>query len=382
MVRRSQRCIKQKATLGVVILGALTLIAADGSLRNWASGPLPSPETAQQQGETLTPEELVRFELDEELRDRLRSDPAWQPILAAVRQDIMTLKWGDNQLTNPVWERYGPQAFPVLDYYARSADPTRQIYGIVGIRRLGPPYTTLWLERQLQRSASPVDFYALTQDTRTLLDPGFNGDYDSEAWQREFGLTDPATRQRLIALARQGLEPTGSPEVYVRDGFQRNFLYAMDAPPEQAPGWSEWTPPETPEWDRLAALAQPTEAQIQEAIALYQGLEETTRLSILVDRLGPIPAGELPPLGQALLQTLADEGNAFEQIWAIVELDHEPIVLNLAGNGSGTGRKVVRREPQGSLGCKSRWACKETEGHVVIRKRRHLPPRGKGRRVS
>ncbi|NJL37163.1 MAG: hypothetical protein HC840_08595 [Leptolyngbyaceae cyanobacterium RM2_2_4] len=61
------------------------------------------------------------------------------------------------------------KTLPLLSYYVRSADPTRQAYGMAGIRSLGAPYSTLWLERQLEQRQSGTNFYLLTQNPVSLL---------------------------------------------------------------------------------------------------------------------------------------------------------------------------------------------------------------------
>ncbi len=301
------------------------LVGMPACLPIWGdvSRQLPSPEEAARQAENLSPEELTDLEIDAEMRDRLRFDPRWQPIAEAVRQDIMILKWGDNQLENPVWERYGAEAYPLLDYYARSADPTRQVYGMVGLRQLGQPYTTLWLEKQLQRPSTELDFFLITAHPDRLLDPNGNAPYEAN-WQQEFGLDDPATRDRLLQIARDHLEPANSPTYYQQ--FNLAFIQAVTG---ENP-WSEPSPdsdvgpaldPALGEWNQLEAIAQPTPEQIQQAMTVYENLSPNTQEYLLVTRLGRVNAGEISLLGQELLQRLASDLDSPERVWAIAELD-------------------------------------------------------------
>ncbi|MGG6297174.1 hypothetical protein ACQ4M4_22505 [Leptolyngbya sp. AN02str] len=287
---------------------------------------LPSPQEASQQAESMSPQELVELEIDEETRDRLRFDPAWQPMLRSVQRDIMILKWGNNQLDNPVWEEYGPKAFPLLSYYARSNDPTRQVYGVVGIRALGKPYTTLWLEQQLQQPDSRADFYLITSNVDTLIDPyGMGG--DAPDWQAEFGLDDAEVRDRLVDIARANLPPKEASDAYY-NSFQLGFLQSLfpdenwyaDAWPE--PPAVDPTPLES--WGNFDAMPSPSERDIEAALRFYTDLNPEQQSYLLVKILGAVPAGSISPVGKALLTELAfsdDFGTVEDQMWAIAELD-------------------------------------------------------------
>ena len=201
-------------TLGVLVL---VLVSADLPIPKLVAAPnqkIPSPQEAANQAEGLSPVKLTQIEVDDVMRDRLRFDPQWQPILQAVRQDLLEVKWGDSKLTNPVWKQYGAKAYPLLEYYARSRDAVRQAYGMAGIRHLGKPYTTLWLTKQVQRRSSTPDFYLLTGKLDTLLLESGDASDDPKAWEREFGLDDPQVRSRLIQFAKQNLEPENSPDFY------------------------------------------------------------------------------------------------------------------------------------------------------------------------
>jgi hypothetical protein len=301
------------------------------SLLSQVLPPLPAPEEASQQAEQMSPEQLADIQIDEALRDRLRFDPEWQPILRTVQQDIMILKWGNNQLDNPAWQRYGAKLYPLLDYYTQSNDPTRQAYGMVGIRSLGKPYTVLWLERQLQRRSSEPDFYLITGNPAIILDPNANAPYEVD-WQAEFGLDDPATRDRLVQLAQANLEPVGSSDYDANYYGQFNLIFLQtllgyDAVPR--PTFSR-TPnntfdptgnPAIEEWRQLEQLARPSEAQVQRAIALYKGLSASAQEYLLVTQLGQVNAGAISPVAKALLQVLANTADSSDRVWAIAELD-------------------------------------------------------------
>lgn len=326
---------------------------------------IPSPEEASQQAEQMSPAQLADVPIDEVLRDRLRFDPAWQPILRTVQQDIMILKWGNHRLDAPAWQRYGAKLYPLLDYYTRSHDPTRQAYGMVGIRRLGKPYTMLWLERQLQRQLNRVDFYLMTDNPVTILDPNADAPYEVN-WQAEFGLDDPATRDRLVQLARVNLEPVDSPDYY--DQFNLIFLQSVlgyDAVPLPAlptlPSniFDPTGNPAFDEWRRLEQRAQASEAGTQEAdkqraIALYQSLSADAQEYLLVTQLGQVEAGAISPVAKALLQALAHDGNSPDRVWAIAELDR---------HGDPQGRAMLQTILNGDLkplSSLTRWAGYET----------------------
>lgn len=304
-------------------LTTLLLLSVDLPLQGQLPRILPSPQEASEQAEQLSPEELVDLEIDEEIRDRLRFDPTWRAIAQAVQQDLMIIKWGNGQVQEPIWERFGAKTLPLLSYYVRSADPTRQAYGMAGIRSLGAPYSTLWLERQLEQRQSGTNFYLLTQDPTTLLNQAsYNPSYDYEQWKRDFGLDNPQTRERLIELARANLEPTNAGNDYGQ--FNLAFLEAMlgyEAVHPEANPPEEEAAPEIPQWDQLAELPQPSEAQVQEAIAYYRSLPPNTQEYILVERLGSVKAGELSPVGTALLKYLAANVGSENRMWAIAELN-------------------------------------------------------------
>ncbi|HEY9699899.1 MAG TPA: hypothetical protein V6D10_21750 [Trichocoleus sp.] len=322
-MKLSQKRIKQTQYC-LIALSIAVLLSVSAPLKGQSPQPLPSPSEAIRQAEqiplTELPGKLADLEIDELTRDRLRFDPAWQPIAQAIRNDIMVLKWGNGQLENPVWKQYGAKAYPLLDYYARSADPTRQAYGMLGIRSLGKPYTTLWLERQLQRRSSNPSFFNLTASPAVLLNP--NADVSGESnWRQEFGLDDAAVRDRLTKIARQNLEPQNSPTYY--DQFNLSFLtevlgYEAVFPYQPTPEASQ---PSIPEWDEFSQIPEPTEAQVQAAVHYYNQLPRETQDYILVKRLGTVKAGQLSTFGRLFFHAIARNPAAPDRTWAWAELN-------------------------------------------------------------
>jgi hypothetical protein len=304
-------------------LGLIALVAATPvSSQSPAAKQLPPPAAAAAQAEKLSPEELTQIEIDEVTRDRLRFDPAWQPMLEAIRQDLMAIKWGNGKLENPVWQQYGAKAYPLLEYYSRTGDETRQIYGIVGIRSLGKPYTTLWLKKRLQQRLSRPTFYYLTENPRTLL----GGDYDpsySAQWEQEFGLDNPQLRQEMIRLAQQNLEPPESPRYY--DQFNLDFLVAMlgyeKVYARQPSPYDPKPAPNLSEWSKFEKLNQLSRKDIEAAIAYYRNLSPEAQEYLLVERLGKTKVGKISAIGRELLQSLAKGQVEKDRIWAIAELD-------------------------------------------------------------
>ncbi|HEY9621834.1 MAG TPA: hypothetical protein V6C78_15850, partial [Crinalium sp.] len=313
------------ALIGAVLVVIPTLLSQ--SLLGQSLPAIPSPQDASRQADQMSAEQLTDVQIDEVTRDRLRFDPAWQPILRSVQQDLMILKWGNNRLENPIWKQYGAKVYPLLDYYTHSSDSTRQTYGMVGIRSLSKPYTTLWLEHQLQRRSQAPDFYLLTGNLSTIIDPNADGPYEVD-WQKEFGLDDAATRDRLVRLARTNLEPIDSANYYGQ--FNLIFLQsllgydAVPLPPSPYSGGNTFDPTGNSaftEWYQLEQVVQPTEAQKQRAIALYQGLNANAQEYLLVKQLGQVKAGAISPVGKVLLQSIANDANSSDRVWAIAELD-------------------------------------------------------------
>jgi len=307
-----------------VTLGVLVLVSADLPVTKLVAAPnekIPSPQEAAKQAEGLSPVKLTQVEVDDVMRDRLRFDPQWQPILQAVRQDLLEVKWGDSKLTNPVWKQYGAKAYPLLEYYARSRDAVRQAYGMTGIRSLGKPYTTLWLTKQVQRRSATPDFYLLTGKLDTLLLESGDASDDPKAWEREFGLDDPQVRSRLIQLAKQNLEPENSPTFY--NQFNFDFLVNLLGYDKVFPsrGNPDKPVPNVSQWTKFEQIAQPNQNQIQAAIADYQALPAASREYLLVNRLGAVKAGQISPIAKALFKSLATDVQSPDRMWAIAELD-------------------------------------------------------------
>jgi hypothetical protein len=279
---------------------------------------IPTPEVAAQQAEKMTPEAITQVEIDEVIRDRLRFDPQWQPILQAIREDILTLKWGDGKLKNPAWQRYGAKAYPLLEYYSHTGDETRQAYGIAGIIKLGKPYTTLWLTQQIQRRAGSYSFELIRSKPETLYSSSSYESEDEKVWQERFGLNDPQFRAKLIQLAKSNLEPPNSPRYY--NQFNLALLSTLtNSNPYDSPEIKKPVP-NLSQWTKFEQITQPTSDQIQTAIATYRQLPTDAREYILVKRLGEVKAGKISALGKGLLKAIANSQDP-DRVWAIAELD-------------------------------------------------------------
>jgi hypothetical protein len=286
---------------------------------------IPNPKEAEQQAPQLTPEQLTSIEIDEKIRDRLRFDPRWQPILLEVRKDIDTLKWTNTTvegLENPIWKRYGAKVYPLLDYYTRFGDRLRQEYGIAGIRSLGKPYTTLWLTKQLQLN-------------RILLSNRQGGNFSEkesafldfypskELLEKEFGLDDSKIRQKLINIAKDNLKP----KTYIYYDAQLNDTFLIEFlgdDYDQKLADSSFDPNSEPalkHWDRYERLNSLDKSQIQEIVSYYHSLSKNAQEYILADRLGEIKAGEISLAGKALFQNLANDRTSPYRMWSIAELD-------------------------------------------------------------
>ncbi|WP_258040672.1 hypothetical protein [Pseudanabaena sp. BC1403] len=285
---------------------------------------IPSPAEMSRLADSFSPEEIAQLEIDDVLRDRLRFDPQWQEIAQAIRQDFIQAKWGRETVANPVWKRYGAKAYPLLSYYASFGDGTRRKYGIEGIRSLGKPYTTMWLRQQIKRKITRLGGYS--DDYRSLFEDEYSSWWSQTiSWKKDFGLDDPKVRAELIALAKANLEPRDSPQFY---GFNARFLENLSEY-EAVYGKNNYEAKAfvgASEWEKYEQLQDPTESQINEAIALYQKQSTDERDKILVERLGKIKAGEITPFGRAFFRALAndlstDEEKARDRIWAIAELD-------------------------------------------------------------
>ncbi len=302
---------------------------------------IPSPAEISKLAESFSPEEISQLEIDDVLRDRLRADPQWREIADAVRQEIIIKKWGASAPPNPVWQRYGAKAYPLLSYYARSRDRVRQEYGIEGIRSLGKPYTTFWLRGHIAKGLNYPQIYNIIP-YESLSD---------KSWEKEFGLDDPKIRREIIALAKANLKPKSDPQYY--DQFNLGFLSQLlgyEAVYGKYTSQSNQSLAGLSEWVEFERLTNPTPSQVQEAIAFYRQLPKETKSNILVERLGAINAGQISPFGLAFFRSLAQEpastnNNApdnfernfersFERIWAIAELERhgDEIGTNLLTN--------------------------------------------------
>ena len=285
---------------------------------------IPSPEEMLRLTDSFSPEEISQLEIDDVLRDRLRIDPQWQEIVQAIRQDLIQAKWGRDPVKNPAWKRYGAKAYPLLSYYASLSEETRQRYGVEGIRSLGKPYTTMWLRQQIKRKITRMGSW--NAHYRSLFEDEYgNWGRRITSWEKDFGLDDPKVRAELIALAKANLEPRDSPQFY---GF--NYLFLENLRKYEAIDGKYYSESKAfvvpSEWVKFEQLQDPTESQINEAIALYQKQSIDDRDKILVERLGKIKAGEITPFGLAFFRALAndqstDEEKATDRIWAIAELD-------------------------------------------------------------
>jgi len=311
-----------------------------------ASVKIPSPTEALEQAEKLNPEQLSQLEVDDTIRDRLRFDPEWRKIANEVRQDIMVLKFGDGKIQKPIWERYGAKVYPLLDYYSRSRDLARQTYGMAGIHSLGKPYTTLWLANQLKRRLNRPGFELITQNPDYLLGKSEKStDYTSKQWEKDFGLDDPKTRDRLIRIATDNFDrDQNDPNYY--DRFNRQFLERLLGY-EKVPGYKAYTAPPDPKsfaglpkWLEYEKLNQPSSSQIQEAVSFYRGLATAAQDYILVERLGKLKAGEITPFGRQFFMALATDAASEDGVWAILELDR---------HNDPQGTKMLQRTIDGDL---------------------------------
>jgi hypothetical protein len=274
---------------------------------------IPAPTEISKLADSFSAEEISQLEIDDVLRDRLRFDPQWQEIAQAIRQDIIVAKWGKNPVANPVWKKYGAKAYPLLSYYARSRDQTRQKYGIEGILGLGKPYTTLWLKGQIKRRLTHPSFYDVVP---------YTSESESKKWEKDFGLDDPQIRQELISLAKANLDPKDSPEYYRQ--FNLDFLTQLlgyDAVHGKYTYEKSKTFVGLSEWLQYESSLRPTDQQIQSAIALYKKASSDAQEYILVERLGAIKAGEITPFAREFFRVLAKDPSVNDRIWAIAELD-------------------------------------------------------------
>jgi hypothetical protein len=184
----------------------------------------------------------------------------------------------------------------------------------------------MWLRQQIKRKITRIGS-GYSASYRSLFEDEYGSWWSrTKSWEKDFGLDDPKVRAELIALAKANLEPRDSPRFY---GFntllletlgEREAVYGKfrDEKEIEFIGLSDWV--------KFEQLQQPTDSQIDEAIALYQKQSTDERDKILVERLGKIKAGEITPFGRAFFRALAndpstDEEKDSDRIWAIAELD-------------------------------------------------------------
>ncbi len=180
------------------------------------------------------------------------------------------------------------------------------------------------MRQQIKRKITRLGGYSY--DYRSLFEDEYSSWWSqTTSWEKDFGLDDPKVRAELIALAKANLEPRDSPRFY---GFNTLFLQNLHERNifNEYRNKKEKNPINLSEWEKFEQLQQPTDSQIDEAIALYQKQSTDERDKILVERLGKIKAGEITPFGHAFFRALAndpstEEGKATDRIWAIAELD-------------------------------------------------------------
>jgi len=287
-------------------------------------------ETKNWLGVNLTPEELTSIDVTDEMRDRLRRDPRVQPILKALHQELLSIESG-SFAGEPIWMKYGAKSFPLLDYYTQSDDPARQRYGMVGIFKLGKPYTTLWLKKQIKRRSHNRFFR-------------FLWDFDSD-WQANFGLNDPQTRAEIINLARANLDSQpdtrsnlDDPYYYEKNRMQFNhqLLDSLGSGVEQqrsladeavtrSKANSQKPDPAVQEerkawdWVKWVESSHLTTATIQRRLPEYDKLAANTQIYVL-RRMMNTPSGKLAAPGRALLEYVMENSDSRDRPLAIAIL--------------------------------------------------------------
>ena len=299
---------------------------------------IPSPEAASQQAAQMRPEDLFQIEVDDELRDQLISDSRWKPILQVLRQDMMEFRWGDGELKNPIWQRYGDKTYPLLDYYSRSDDPARRAYALKGIRSLGKPYTTFWLTKQLQ-----IGGYI-----------PYPSELGGQVLAQEFGLDDPKLREDLIKVAQENLDLGISPDYYDHfpdpyksEQFNRGFLlqslgYCNVEPISRFCDQSYFKPesiPELKQWTKYEQISLLDENIKQEILNYYNDLPNEAQ-SYILGLLSVVKAGEISATGEMLLESFMSDTGTSLRVWAIAELDR---------HGSPKGAELLQEILNGNL---------------------------------
>ncbi len=286
-------------------------------------------ETNRFLGANLTPEELTRIEITDIPRDRFQSNPRIKVELKNLKKDLISAKFGKPLSVEPIWMKYGPNAFPLLDYYTQSPDPTIQRHGLNGLRMLGKPYTTLWLRKQIQR--------------RSMIKFDWNQDYD---WQNEFDLRDPQTRQEIIGLARKHLETTSSvdatfdnPYYYDRPiAFNTRLLEDLLGPTQsemvtpaekQAHREHEQQQKEqtdlVQQWEHWETLQQLNDPQTQQLLDDYRYLSEDGQFMLLT-KLLEIKTPQRSVAANTLLQQVMHDKTSPHQVFTLAEFDRNGTV--------------------------------------------------------
>lgn len=278
---------------------------------------IPSPEEAALIAERLSPEELTQVNINNDIRDSLRSMPEWNFLLQEIRRELIIFKWGEAvKLENPVWERYGAKVYPLLAYYTNDWDSSRREYGLEGIRYLGKPYTTIWLEEHLKTGNKLYNFYL----PKNVL-------------EEEFGLDDPEVLDYMVELAWAGYDYESLP------WFNKRFLAKMlGYKSVEDPDYRNYLMKEEKEyelsaWDAFESLTSINDSQASDLIEYFYSLSLDEKEFILIHRLGPIKAGEISDAGNILLSRLAENQNSPYRTWAIAELDR---------HGSSKGRELLK----------------------------------------
>jgi hypothetical protein len=289
---------------------------------------IPSPEEVDKLSKQYQPEEIIRIadQVDEKLRDQLRFDPQWKPILEAVRKDLREVKLGYKPvkaLEKPAWRRYGQRIYPLLDYYTRVGDEARQDYGLTGIRSLGKPYTTAWLTKQLKRQSSNPVFNLISAAPWRITEDGKLVTEDRQ-WQKDFGLDDPAVRAELIVIARANLKPKTAPDYETQ--FNLKFLWAVEG---MKVTFRPIFPTEAElntalqKWLAFTKSPQPSNSEIKAAIDYFQELPLDSKEHLLVEGFANVEVGQLSPVAQELLQELGTDNTFPKQNWALAELNRQ-----------------------------------------------------------
>jgi hypothetical protein len=287
-------------------------------------------------GVNFTPEELASIEITDEMRDRLRQDPRAQPLLKILHKDLISIRSGGDT-GNPIWVTYGAKSFPLLDYYTQSADPIRQRYGITGIRRLGKPYTTLWLKRQIKRRAPSNDLLRNTED-----------------WS-EFGLDDPQTKAEIIQLTRQNLAPQrdsasnyDDPYYYEKSGqFNRRLLNSLLSREELDQEYKrenqnfyqsdhaesvqfEREQQKIEQWAKWVKRSDLTAANIQSTLPEFDKQSPRVQLNLVLG-IAYVKQGKLAAPGRSLLRHVMQDPRSPNYAMAVV-------ILDFHGDPEATGR--------------------------------------------